>query len=86
LICDNNKVNGIAFNGVEIKPFSYADDITATLASSSDAKELFAILTKFGKVSGLNINKEKTEGLWLGQDQHSLKQPFGIKWRKEVKL
>ena len=35
---------------------------------------------KFKKLSGLEIHREKTYGMWLGSDKNSKQRPFGIKW------
>ena len=44
--------------------------------------ETFLILKKFECVSGLRVNVDKSEGLWLGSLCHSSEQPFGIRWPK----
>ena len=43
-------------------------------------KILFEIIEKFKKLSGLEINREKTYGMWLGSDKNSKQRPFGVKW------
>jgi len=44
----------------------YADDNTAFIRDDSSAASVFTLLDQFGDLSGLKINKSKTEGLWLG--------------------
>jgi len=43
------------------------------------------LLDQFGDLSGLKINKSKTEGLWLGSWKSRLgkDKPFGISWPKQ---
>ena len=43
------------------------------------------LLNQFGELSGLIINKSKTEGLWLGVWKCKLgkDEPFGISWPKQ---
>ena len=79
----NNNIKGFTVNKNNIKLTMYADDTTAFIADEKSAKCLFVELDNFKKVSGLKINIEKTEGLWLGSNIHSQKKPFGIKWSKE---
>ena len=40
------------------------------------------IVEKFGKVSGLKLNKEKTEGLWLGTGENRKDLLAGVNWDK----
>ena len=42
---------------------------------------------QFGKMSGLELNRHKCEGLWLGKDK-SLQtncNSFGIKWPEQIR-
>ena len=50
-----------------------------------DTGALFALLDQFSNLSGLKINRSKTEGLWLGRWKSRLGKddPFGISWPKE---
>jgi len=62
----------------------YADDTTAFIRDDFSAASLFDLLDQFGKLSGLKINKSKTEGLWLGAWKCTLgiDEPFGISWSR----
>ena len=63
----NESIKGLE-NGNKITKLSlYADDTTAFIRDDSSAASLFTLLDQFGDLSGLKINKSKTEGLWLGQ-------------------
>ena len=73
-------------NGDKITKLSlYADDTTAFIRDDLSAASLFDLLDQFGELSGLKINKSKTEGLWLGAWKRRLgkDEPFGISWPKE---
>ncbi|KAL9986242.1 hypothetical protein ACROYT_G000353 [Oculina patagonica] len=73
-------------NGKKITKLSlYADDTTAFIREDSSAVSLFALLDQFSNLSGLKINKSKTEGLWLGRWKSRLgkDEPSGISWPKE---
>ena len=48
------------------------DDTTLILDGTQKSLERsFAILDKFGEVSGLRVNCEKTEALWIGSKKGS---------------
>ena len=79
-IRSNANIKGFIVNNNNIKLTMYADDTTAFVADEQSANCLFAELENFRKASGLKINIEKTEGLWLGSNANSQKKPFGIKW------
>lgn len=74
-------------NGNKITKLSlYADDTTAFICDDLSAASLFDLLDQFGDLSGLKINKSKTEGLWLGAWKCRLgkEELFGISWPKVV--
>ena len=80
----NESIKGLE-NGNKITKLSmYADDTTAFIRDDSSAVSLLALLEQFGDLSGLKINKSKTEGLWLGPLKSRLgkEEPFGILWPK----
>ena len=60
----DNEVKGITVGSTECKLSQYADDTTLILDGTPKSLERsFAILEKFGEVSGLQVNCEKTEAL-----------------------
>ena len=63
----------------------YADNTTAFIRDDLSSASLFDLLDQFGDLSGLKINKSKTEGLWLGLWKCRLgkDEPFGISWPKQ---
>ena len=80
----NESIKGLE-NGNKITKLSmYADDTTAFIRDDSSAVSLLTLLEQFGDLSGLKINKSKTEGLWLGPLKSRLgkEEPFGILWPK----
>ena len=81
----NDSIKGLE-NGNKITKLSlYTDDTTAFIRDDSSAASLFTLLDQFGDLSGLKINKSKTEGLWLGSWKSRLgkDEPFGISWPKQ---
>ena len=45
--------------------------------------QLLKHLDKFKQISGLEINTNKTEALWLGCWRSRKDKPFGFKWPQE---
>ena len=43
-------------------------------------KKLFEILNAFQDPSGLEVNKTKTEGMWLGALRHNSEAHLDISW------
>ena len=86
-IRQNDNICGIKVNSKETKCLQYADDTVGVLCDLQSAKHFVATVENFGKVSGLLLNKEKTEGMWLGSLRFSHSQPLGIKWPlKPIKI
>ena len=85
-IRNNQNIKGIKFSGKELKMMTYADDTTAIISSLEDAKRFVTVVNNFSKASGLLINKEKSEALWLGELKECNDKPMGIKWPKAVKI
>jgi len=56
--------------------------MTLAVQALKSAKRAFALLKLFSSFSGLKINVEKTEGMWLGQQKGNLQEPLGIAWPK----
>ena len=83
-IRQDKQIRGINISENECKVSQYADDTTLILdGTKSSIERSFFLLDSFGKLSGLNVNYEKTEALWIGSfsnrtDQINIKQ--NIKW------
>ncbi len=65
MINQNNHIHGLTVGDTIIKISAYADDITVFARDETDTMELFSTVEKFSKVSGLKVNKTKTEILML---------------------
>ena len=69
-----------------IKCPSYADDLTLTLRSKRSVKKTFELIEKFAKASGLNLNKQKTNGLKINCSNQNTGLPT-INWaNKTIKV
>ena len=63
--CD--QIKGICALDSERKISQYADDTTLILDGSEESmQKSFSLLYSFAYISGLRINYEKTEALWIG--------------------
>jgi hypothetical protein len=72
MIRENHNIKGIIINNTEHKISQYADDTEFTLAGDRESFETcINVLDRFGKVSGLYVNTEKTGAMWLGSTKNS---------------
>ena len=62
----NRNIQGILVGKEEIKLEMFADDVTAFLRNSRSLEALLHTADLFSKCSGLEINYEKTECMFLG--------------------
>ena len=67
----NKDIRGIMVGNKEIKLEMFADDMTAFLRDHASLETLLNMVDSFSLHSGLKINFEKTEVLFLGNDQKS---------------
>lgn len=83
-IRQNSKIKGIKINSTEFKISQYADDTSIFLDGSSDALNCTLIeLDKFANVSGLKINFDKTQVVWIGSKKYStsaIKTKWKLSW------
>ena len=65
-IRQSDSVKGVSLCGNEVKLSQFADDTNLFCADLLSVQTALQTLEEFGKISGLNLNKEKTKALWLG--------------------
>lgn len=70
----------------EIKLSMYADDMTVILSNIESLKKLLWVLEKFSEVSGLHINKLKTQAMWIGNSKHREDKPLDLTWCHILKI
>ena len=82
-IRNNKNIEGIQINHngkkIDIKITQYADDTVIILKNIDMIKETMLELQKFAKVSGLNLNIDKTIGIRLGPNKYNTGTFQGIK-------
>ena len=64
----------------------YADDITLFLKNKDDLEAALGIFSQFSIISGLEINKNKTEAMWIGTHANHGEACCELKWKKKIKI
>lgn len=82
-IRNNPNINGIKINDKDFKIVQYADDTTCILDGEQSATTLLELIKSFSEVSGLKLNVNKSQGLWLGSRRYSNERLFDVDWPKE---
>ena len=72
MIRENNNIKGITVNDNEIKLTQYADDSEIILNGDRQSfEETIQTVQSFSNVSGLKLNTNKTNSIWLGSRKNS---------------
>lgn len=79
-IRQDRNIEGIQLKETQVKVLQYADDTNGLLKNLSSAKKFLTKVKEFGDYSGLILNKEKTEAMWLGSRKSCPHKPLGILW------
>lgn len=86
-IRENNTIKGMSIKGKERKLSQYADDSTLTLTDIPSLGEAVQTVDKFCNISGMKLNKQKSEGIWLGSLKDFPEIFEGIKFtRKAIRI
>jgi len=76
----NSTIKGITIKDYTYNVLQFADDTVIITNSLEGIRECLRVLRHFGSVSGLVINKEKTELINLSNKPHSSNTTFGLTW------
>ena len=68
------------------KVSQFADDTSLFLKDKNDLEVALRIFDQFELISGLKLNKNKTQAMWLGKEKENNSNPFGLKWVKQIKI
>ena len=68
VIRKDNNIKGVQFGENEIRQILYADDISLFVTDKPSMDRLQIIFEEFEKISGLKVNKGKTNFLWMGKN------------------
>lgn len=86
-ILKDDTIHGIKVNDNEIKLTQYADDTTAILKDQDSVLNFLKQIHNLEKISGLKINKSKTEAIWLGNHPPPFRLPDKMQWTtKPIKV
>jgi exonuclease III len=77
-------IKGIKLPSAEIlKVVQYADDTSIIVTDKKSIKNVFELITEYGKGSGSLVNLTKSKGLWLGSWKGSNSSFGGIEWTSD---
>ena len=86
MIRNNKNMNGIIINDKEHKLSQYADDTIFLLdGTSKSLNETLNVLSEFSRFSGLKVNFDKTNAVWIGLKKYSaatIKTKWKLAWGK----
>jgi hypothetical protein len=77
---NNPEIQGIEIDGKVYKVSQYADDTCLFLENEKSLKTALKIFEIFSKCSGLQINMDKSEAIWIGASSNYLHKPLKLKW------
>ena len=80
----SKNIDSIKIGDTEIRVLQYADDTTLTMSNNSSIVHALQIIHDFTVFSGLKLNMEKCEGLWLGTSRNNPKNFHHIKFNTET--
>ena len=63
---------------------AFADDTNFFIDSIESTENVLSTFEIYGKASGSKINRDKTEGMWLGYHKNKSEKPLNIKWVKNT--
>ena len=75
----NRSIVGIPVGDHFIKISQLADDTTLFLKDVDSLKEALLFLDVFKNSSGLKLNRDKTEIIWIGSMVNNALKPLGLK-------
>jgi hypothetical protein len=83
-IKNDQRIKGVQVGDVNIKMELLADDTTVYIRNENEVKVILEILTEYKKASGMTINEDKSEILWLGKTPKTTTVGI-IKTKKSIK-
>ena len=71
----DSKIRGVMIGNNETKVTAFSDDLTSFIRDIPSFKILIDTIERFGNCSGLKLNSDKTEALWLGNSYNNCQLP-----------
>lgn len=81
-IRQNKNIRGIRIGDTEFKISQLADDTTCFLNDEESGFEVLNIMQSFHSLSGLKINLNKTEAIWIGSKRNHKPGTLPVKWSR----
>ena len=81
-IRNDHGIKGIEIDGKVYKVSQYADDTCLFIENEQALKTALSIFQMFAKCSGLNINMDKSEAIWIGASSNYLHKPLKLRWTR----
>lgn len=69
-----------------VKLLLYADDLTLFVQDKQDLKNALTLVSYFSKFSGLAMNHNKSEAMWLGSKINCNEGGCDVNWKSSVKI
>ena len=87
-IRNDNKIKGILIPNSKytIKILQYADDTTLFLKNLIDYREILAKIKEFSVFTGLELNKSKSNAMYISNSKHNNTFKYGIKFVNKIKI
>ena len=82
----DSQIKGIRIKGREKKIGGYADDTQGFLTTDDSVGRFLGLANEFGRASGSRLNRDKTEGIWLGPWQERTGNHHGLNWKERIKV
>ena len=79
----SKSIEGVKIGDIEIRTLQYADDTTLILANETSIVNALKVIQNFTRLSGLKLNLEKCEGIWLGSLKNRPQNFHDIKFTSE---
>ena len=76
-------IKGFDISDCNIKLTQYADDTTLMLSNVESIKHAIHIISSFSELSGLKLNIDKCEGMWIGRKRDFIPICEGIHFTEE---
>jgi hypothetical protein len=84
VIRSNPNIKGIRINGIEYKISQYADDTCLYLSDQNSLQEALNTIKSFTTCSGLKINMDKSEAMWIGATSNYRHKPYKLRWTQDM--
>ena len=82
-IRNNPRIAGILIQNQEFKISQYADDTCLYLSDQESLKAALIVIELFSKCSGLKINKDKSDAIWIGASSNFRHKTCGLRCPKK---